>query len=454
MNNTRSAILSVLITVALLPYPTASVCYAQRPTDAISVTSACPLLDGTDLAQASTLIQSLSDLVHNPSQLSTAPATDRYIVDNLSRTPRALLLAYPDVDIVRLRNSLAEDLNTLLQQPRVLFSHGNGLGTFPLASDTRTLIRQHPTGDALVDLNRRILEDRYSDITRCPRTPVGHGGTTEGGNNGSHNNTGEIVAGVAAIAILGAILSHPHHSHDESKSLMDDGPQIAQYTPTSFAIHGFVSGGWPLYVDYELDQPATVNASVAVDGGSNPFTTTLTGDAGRHEAKLTLPEEFGRGGMPGTIVLAMEEPGTAGPAPIHLHLLGISCGPGAVGSDGIQDAKFAQDSISLASHDPASYMFGCIYPFQTVVTEIVRISGNTSKTTAVVVSKNKLFNRSSVPILPQMVGPDDSTEWAGSDQKHHKSLGMHELEVFAWENSASPKSWSYAASENFLQVLN
>jgi hypothetical protein len=170
---------------------------------------------------------------------------------------------------------------------------------------------------------------------RLPQVPTELGGgkdkngKQEGGSetSGHSDDTGAIIGGVAAAGILAGILSH-HESLGHK--LARQGPDYPDSFPMSaFTIHGFVKGGWPLVMDYEVEGPTDLTAEVVV-GKVQPVTFRLDGTMpGVQHTEFTLPPEFGDKPQPGVIIIRAVSTGAGQVKPVPLWVHAIGCGPWA-----------------------------------------------------------------------------------------------------------------------------
>ena len=92
-------------------------------------------------------------------------AVSTYLATNLSASTLAILAKYPGTgaDAVsvqtNLEQNLAQNLNTLITGPAIYDSqHFAGVSLHP---ETQKLLALKPTGDALLRLNRLVLDDAY-----------------------------------------------------------------------------------------------------------------------------------------------------------------------------------------------------------------------------------------------------------------------------------------------------
>jgi hypothetical protein len=89
-----------------------------------------------------------------------ADAVSLYLMGRLSATTLQVLASDQGTDYtLRAQKALVEDLNRIIGGQAIFES--NRFAAIELRPETRRLLDQHPEGDALLRLNRLLLEDAY-----------------------------------------------------------------------------------------------------------------------------------------------------------------------------------------------------------------------------------------------------------------------------------------------------
>lgn len=232
-------------------------------------------------------------------------------------------------------------------------------------------------------------------------------------------------------------------SHSEAKKLSKEGPNIAAtFNPSDFIFDAYVHGGWPLFFDYELEQPGRVRLTIKVkDGGS--FTYEFKGSAGRHGELITLPSHLASETAVASYFIKAVSDDSPGAAliPFELHALAVGK---AVGSSGLTQLLFSPREVRIIRGRPAasaSYSFSAIRRFSGGARADIRLmSGGLSKRVG-----GKSFERS--------IAPGETVSGAWNCKKDGKpSLGRHKLFVKAWFTLQDSGSWALAQSQESVMI--
>lgn len=229
----------------------------------------------------------------------------------------------------------------------------------------------------------------------------------------------------------------------DAKKISKKGPIFpAEFNLSDFKFKAFVTGGWPLFFDYELERPGRVTLTIKVKK-SKPFVYEFRGtSAGRHAETITLPPHLG--GKPVVASYSFKAVGDNTPdaalVPLDVHALAVG---EAVGSSGIAEINFHPPDVQIIQGRPATaaaYSFRALRPFSGgMQADFRRVLG--SKTRSV----GKQSHRRPIARGEKVEGVWDCRK-GGSP-----SLGRHRLFVRAWYTLQS--SGSFAVGNSTQSVL-
>lgn len=234
-----------------------------------------------------------------------------------------------------------------------------------------------------------------------------------------------------------------------------DGPQMPPlyvWNGPSFSIMGFANGNWPIFIDYVLEQAGILLVVVAPDG-EQPATFFFNSKDGHHNMRFDLPA--GMGNQLRVSEYLVQPVGTAR----GLHVLGISAGPKAVGSMGIDQVAFGPKSIQLAQHQKAEYTFHSIKDFKKTSVTFIRLAPSKDGIIAADVGDK---NIGSINQNGQKKGDWDGTPKLPKElvKQYPPELqkwlliptGLHALQVRAWFGVADGGDWVTALSDTQVAV--
>lgn len=289
---------------------------------------------------------------------------------------------------------------------------------------------------------RRGQRTGTTDATTSTPTPT----PTPGG-----MSTGEKVAIAGGIGAIIAVAIAAHgHGNINSHKLSHDGPQFPDsFSFSRFAVKGFVRGNWPVFVEYELEEPGHVVFSIKADGVDD-FSQELDGTPGRHETLLKLPAEFGDAPQVGTytIVAIADDPSAVAasrrrPRPISLKIYTLGVGDKAVGSPGIDQISFGPSSVK--QNESASYRFHSLFEFNRATVDFMRIE----RARGGEINAKRIGRKD----LERGIQQDAWIENSWDCKEGRKpSLGVHQLHVRAWRGVDSGGDWVAAMSKEFVRV--
>lgn len=277
------------------------------------------------------------------------------------------------------------------------------------------------------------------DVPPTPTpTPTPKSGGLSGGEKAA-------IGGAIGAAILGGLLIHGSGGGVSAKDLSKNGPFFpTELDMSNFKAVGFADAGWPLFVGYELQRPATVTLTIKADK-VDPFVQQLDGTPGAHEQTLTIPARFG-GKKPRvtTFVLAAESGDPDAPA--QFTYVDICAGHNAVGSVGINNVSFEPgDVFATAQSQKASYKFHSLFDFDKVAADFMLIGRNKKGEIVPKRVGRAMFDRG--------IRRDGwlGSEWDCRDGKKI-SQGRHQLQVRGWRGLEQGGDWVATMSKQFVRV--
>lgn len=186
-----------------------------------------------------------------------------------------------------------------------------------------------------------------SDSTQQPHsTSSGMSGGEEAG----------IIGGVAAAAAITAWAVH-HHQHKlpDTDHLLKNGPQVPQNVQMShLIIDGLIGPGWPVGVDFQLDDPGSVTLDITT-ADKGHYREVLAADPKNRAVLILHPQP-----LPDKLQSAVFDIEAVGPAGSKdtapsFRIFGIAAGPRAVGSIGIDKVSLGPSLVKM--NQMAQYAF-------------------------------------------------------------------------------------------------
>jgi len=257
---------------------------------------------------------------------------------------------------------------------------------------------------------------------------------------------------------------------DQEATLNEHGPQPGTTSQTgSFSMLSFIRAGWPLVVEYELEEGAVADLEIVTlnDRGFHRFKHRLEGaniGEGARRDIITVPGEFGEL-QPGTIGISarMKTPNGSRKADFKLHGVGVGVhtlhsaegprrNPREAQSQSfsfinskfemtfpqesvLQDLVVTPQVIDTSQGQRASYTFRPAQTFGQWAADFSTVT-KTVDGDGVNVTKTKRINtkefRSEIS-----GGSVVSGDWDGKNAKGKLSKGLHKLAIRAWWSAAS-----------------
>jgi hypothetical protein len=228
-----------------------------------------------------------------------------------------------------------------------------------------------------------------------------------------------------------------------AKKLPEGGPAIAAaFNPSDFTFDALAKGDWPLFFDYELEQPGLVRLTINIRNGGS-FTHEFKRGAGRHGELITLPQSLSSETTVAAYSIKAVSDDTPGAALIPFELYALAVGS-AVGSSGLTQLLFSPREVRTVGGRPAaraSYSFRAIRRFSGGARADIRlVSGGVSRRVG-----GKSFERA--------IAPGETVSGAWDCKKGGKpSLGRHKLFVKAWFTLQDSGSWALAQSQESVMI--
>jgi len=295
--------------------------------------------------------------------------------------------------------------------------------------------------DSLSQYRGRTAPPRDQPSSDAPWTPP-----VRRGDDGGGIGSALIIGIIGGAALCAAFCKSDTKKPDAMRSqLLRDGPQLpAEHALGVLTAYGFVRNNWPVVLDYETTPGADTTLTITV--GDDDWSVPLPG--GRQQVKLRYEGGAASRSTPALFVLRSSVWRPDGrEEPQEIELLGLGCGPRAVGSVAINTLSF-QPSARQLGGDYARFGYAATSPFNRVGMEILRYSGRREgRTTVITVTPVTTFQERSRP--PGAYGP---RVWDGVDQASRRgSSGLHRLRVRGWETDGD-ESWVAAISQDVVQV--
>lgn len=249
--------------------------------------------------------------------------------------------------------------------------------------------------------------------------------------------------GPLALAQIPIPIRSGQVSQSGAKKLAKAGPNIAAtFNPSDFTFDALVQGNWPLFFDYEIEQPGHVRLIIKVNKGGS-VTYVFKRSAGRHGELITLPPNLASETAVASYSIKAVSDDTPGATPIPFNIRALAVGR-AVGSSGLTQLLFSPREVRVVGGRPAaraSYSFRSIRRFSGgAQAEIRLVSGGYSKRVG-----SKSFER--------VIAPGETVSGAWDCKKGGKpSLGRHKLFVKAWFTLQDSGSWALAQSQESVMI--
>lgn len=264
------------------------------------------------------------------------------------------------------------------------------------------------------------------------------------------DNTGAIIAAILGTIAIGCIAAcERSHSPVSNSGLLKNGPVIdSDFLFGQLSVHGLVRSNWPFVVDFRSERGATTWAVIGV-GKRQPLLFRLGNSRGGWQTfTFRLPEALGAPEPVGAAVricsTTTDTGSDAAPPSVDsvcganasaLQVIGIGCGPSAVGSVAIEQLRF----VSAPAPQAAQYTYHTKSAFNQLVSEVIRFTPKPDGS----------INAARVRQLDKASAAVNATPrgwWDGRDDHAHASHGVHFFQVRGWMNNVDDKSWVGAMS--------
>lgn len=267
-----------------------------------------------------------------------------------------------------------------------------------------------------------------------------------------------VGAAIAAIVIGKVIYDAVNENEVDGQAEKDwitRGPTIpTQFTLSDMSVDGFVQGGWPIAVDFQLTHPGQVYLRVALDG-IDPYKIAMDGSTANRKLQIfRLPSGLGSSPKFAKIQVFAVEPGSDAETPIPIKIFGIACGPNAVGSIGIDNINFGPDNIMLSQQQQAGYFFFSHKSFNKVSAAFRKVEDQNGIIGIRDIVKEETID---MPAIDESKGQWIGTRqmprvWDGKTKDNKPSQGFHILQVRAWFGDAAKRDWGVALSPDWVEV--
>ncbi|MCB1911656.1 MAG: hypothetical protein H6950_13680 [Zoogloeaceae bacterium] len=259
---------------------------------------------------------------------------------------------------------------------------------------------------------------------------------------------GGIGIGIDLFGILKAIQNRDGaEAQPEAPPLAKAGPQMPALAGMGrWQIDAVLKGGWPVVVSYLAPAGTAFEVSFEVEGQA-PMHRVVEGDeSGRGFVQFALPDNFGDAVRTGRVsfraIRAM-----AGQSTFEPRLLGLGCGPLAVGSVAIDEVVFEPPTVRVGTGQQAFYGFHSKSDFNRAAVDFARLERSAGEIRMVKVRSEDI--RQSVS-RNAWVGRDPALAWNGQDSNASISRGPHLLLVRAWAPGSG--DWVVAWSPQTVTV--
>lgn len=275
-----------------------------------------------------------------------------------------------------------------------------------------------------------VLAGSYEDS----ETPTGGGG-------------GGFGIGIDLFGILKAIQGGDKAEASEPPPLAGEGPQVPPVQSMGrWQVEGVLKGGWPVVIAWSAPAGTAFEISFAVEG-QPPMSQILEGnESGRGFAQFELPGNFGEAVQAGTVSFRTIR-AIGGATLLEPRLLGLGCGPLAVGSVAIDEVVFEPSSVRVREGQRAFYGFHSKSDFSRATVDIARVERSGGDVRMLKVRSIEV--RQSVS-RNAWVGREPPLAWNGHGNDDAVSSGAHLLLVRAW--APDPGDWVIAWSPATVTV--
>jgi hypothetical protein len=252
---------------------------------------------------------------------------------------------------------------------------------------------------------------------------------TSGSSNGDSAER-LLVRGVPQVTVpLPPIVGGGGGAKIDAKYLEKNGPLLAaKFIMDDFDVTGFVQGGEPVVIVYELEAGSTAKIIIQhVKDPKKSFTISLQPTNGEiKEVESTLPDWFGDKPKAGVFIVKAMKNGSNPKADAGFNIEGIGEGHGAVGSLVIDQTHFQPSPIHPKLGEKTRYSFRSLRHFNSAAVDFRAVVRNSDGLPDYQSVSSKRFKNGLAQ--DQVV----EGEWDGMNSRGGVSRGMHRFMVRAW----------------------
>lgn len=268
-----------------------------------------------------------------------------------------------------------------------------------------------------------------------------------------------IGIGAAVGAALLGYLVHEAFSEDANNpkdpQWDTNGPIIPEHFNFSdLKIGGYIQGGWPVAIDYQLSRPGSAMLMVQINNGKY-YNYQLDGANTNRQIKIfKLPQTLGDKPVRAIIEIHATSDSSGITTLVPIKIFGFACGSKAVGSIGIDQINFGPDSINVNLGELAHHFYFAHKSFNKVQEEFRKIENRNGTIQVGGIAYKNVYDpfRSIDETSGQWIGKDDpSYTWDGKTEQKRPSIGIHQLQVRAWYTN-NDKDWVVAFSPGQVEV--
>lgn len=247
----------------------------------------------------------------------------------------------------------------------------------------------------------------------------------------------------------------PETTPGDLKALLADGPQFPQLRSTDqFEVKALLKGGWPLVIDFMPAPGSCTYVLVSIgEQAASPVVIDSDGRQGRHLVRLDFPPGSPEHPWPARYRVASVTPSCpsrskaasgSSDRPSPLEVYGIGAGPRAVGSISVTDlqVRLFQPSVRANQID---YSFATKSLFNRATVTFLKFERSSGD------GRIRATPIRSFPVSDLMQVRHQG-RWNGLDDNRQLSLGVHRLQVRAWDNQEDDASWAGAISSDFVTI--
>jgi hypothetical protein len=308
--------------------------------------------------------------------------------------------------------------------------------------------------------------------------PRGCDGNCPGGGLSTPEQVGIGIGAALGAALLGYLLDKALSEdgiNPEDPQWNTNGPIIPEHFNFSdLKIGGYVQGGWPVAIDFQLDYPlgshhylipwSSSEIIVRRPGSiyvvikttnNEPYIYPIPSDSDKRKVLIfKLPKSFGNTPVRAIFEIHAKSNANGIEMLVPIKIFGIACGSKAVGSIGIDQINFGPGSIKARLGEKAYHSFFAHKSFNKVQEEFRKIENSNGTISVGGIAYKNVYDpfRSIDETSGQWIGKDDPAfTWDGKTEQKRPSIGIHQLQVRAWYTN-NDKDWVVAFSPGQVEV--